>query len=232
MTRTAHARLAGFTFLFYIAVGVAALMLSNAATTGDDITARFARIAQHTTELRVTVLLNLLCVLSALVLGMTLYAITRDENHELALLGFACRVGEGVVGSFPLTTLGLVWLSTSSGPGAPDAATAAGIGAFLMKVEVWQTTTAATLFAAGSTVFCYLLLRGRLIPIALAWLGVVASIVLLAGLPLQLAGFLRGPATVVMWLPMLAFEVPAGVWLLVKGVAAPARGRARDSDAA
>jgi hypothetical protein len=26
-----------------------------------------------------------------------------------------------------------------------------------------------------------------------------------------------------MWLPMLAFEVPLGLWLIIKGVAMPAR---------
>jgi len=56
---------------------------------------------------------------------------------------------------------------------------------------------------------------------------------LLVALPLQLAGFLRGAVAMSVWLPMLAFEIPAGVWLLVKGVAAPpARRRARGSDAA
>ena len=40
-------------------------------------------------------------------------------------------------------------------------------------------------------------------------------------LPLQLAGWLRGPITSLMWLPMAAFEVPLGLWLLVRGVAPP-----------
>ena len=82
----------------------------------------------------------------------------------------------------------------------------------------WPLT--ATFFAVGSTAFAYLLLRGRMIPVPLAWLGVVASAVLVVGLPLQLAGWVHGPITSVMWLPMLAFEVPLGLWLLTKGVAA------------
>jgi len=61
-----------------------------------------------------------------------------------------------------------------------------------------------------------------MIPAPLAWLGVAASVLLVVGLPLQLAGFLGGPVTSFIWLPMLAFEVPLALWLLVKG-AAPAR---------
>ena len=81
---------------------------------------------------------------------------------------------------------------------------------------------AATLFAVGSTLFSWLLLRGRMISAVLAWLGVVASVLLVALLPLQLVGALTGPVTQFMWLPMAAFEIPLGLWLLIKGVAAPA----------
>ncbi len=60
-----------------------------------------------------------------------------------------------------------------------------------------------------------------MIPIPLAWLGVVASVLLVVGFFLQLAESLRGPVTSLVWLPMLAFEVPLALWLIVKGVAAP-----------
>ena len=62
-----------------------------------------------------------------------------------------------------------------------------------------------------------------MIPIPLAWVGLVASVLLVIGLPLQAAGFLSGPITMMMWLPMLTFEVPLGLWLIIKGVATPAR---------
>jgi hypothetical protein len=54
-----------------------------------------------------------------------------------------------------------------------------------------------------------------------AWLGVVASVLLVVALFLQLAGFLHGPVTSVMWLPMAAFDVPLGLLLLIKGIAPP-----------
>jgi hypothetical protein len=81
----------------------------------------------------------------------------------------------------------------------------------------------ATFFAMASTVFCYLLLRGRLVPPPLAWLGILASVLLVVGLPLQYAGYIKGPASWYIWMPMLAFEVPLGFWLLAKGVAIPTR---------
>ena len=82
----------------------------------------------------------------------------------------------------------------------------------------------APFFAVGSTLFCWLLLRGRMVPVPLAWFGVVASVLVVVGYPLQLAGFLRGPITsfMGMWLPMAVFEVTLALWLLIKGVAMPA----------
>jgi hypothetical protein len=41
-------------------------------------------------------------------------------------------------------------------------------------------------------------------------------------LPPQLAGFIKGPVTWFMWMPMLVFEVTLALWFLIKGVAAQA----------
>jgi len=223
MTRTTNARIAGFTFLFYIAVGITSAVLMGRASGGDGVEAKLGSIAQHATNVRITVLLDILQCFSALVLAVTLYAITREQDPDLAMLGLTCRVGEGVIAGTGIpATLGLLWLATATGADAPNAEGAQALGAFLLKGNVALT---ATFFAVGSTLFSWLLLRGRMIPIPLAWLGVVASVLLVVGLPLTAAGFLRGPITGFMWIPMAAFEIPLALWLLIKGVAMPARMR-------
>jgi hypothetical protein len=81
----------------------------------------------------------------------------------------------------------------------------------------------AIFFAVGSLIFSYLLLRGRMVPVSIAWLGVFASGLLAVTLPLQLAGFSTGPLTgYSQWLPALVFQVVLALWLLIKGVATPA----------
>jgi hypothetical protein len=222
MTRRTNARIAGFTYLLYIAVAFPSMVLFDKATRGDNITSQLATIAQHSTSLRATILLGVVSCFCALVLAVTLYGITRDEDRELAMLAFACRVGEGLVAAVPFTTLGLLWLATSTGPAAPDVPSANALAAYLLKVGTWETTTAALLFAVGSTLFSYLLLRGRMIPVALAWLGVVGSALAVAILPLQLAGLITGPITQLVWIPVALFEITLAFWLIVKGVAVPA----------
>ncbi len=171
MTRTTNARVAGATFLVYIAAGVTTM---SGAAHG----------ILHTG-------LSFAECFSALVLAVTLYAITRDVDPDLALLGMTCRVGEGILG-------------------------AAGMAIGTGKMQV-----GATFFAAGSTLFCWLLLRGRIIPAPLAWIGLLASLLLVVALPVQLAGELPRSLAMTIWLPMLAFEVPLALWFLIKGIRSP-----------
>ncbi len=160
-----YARVAGFTFLFYIAAGIASLILAR--------------------QPHVTDVLSIFTSLSALVLGVTLYAITREQDPTLAMLAMVCRVVEAIPGD------------------------------------------SAIFFAVGSLLFAWLFLRGRMIPVVLAWLGVLASVLLVVILPLQLAGLFGGATTWsssvtwLVWLPMLVFEVTLALWLIIKGVAQP-----------
>lgn len=225
MTRATNARVAGFTFLIYIAVGITSMALTARATHGSGVAAQLGAIAQHATDVRVTILLTLVMNLSALVLAVTLYAITRDQDRDLALLGMTCRVAEGIAGMDVSGTLGLLWLATGTDAPALAGSGGSALGAFFL--EMGQTMGAsATFFALGSTIFSWLLLRGRMIPLPLAWLGVIASVLLVVCCPLVLAGLLRGPVTTYMWLPMLLFEVVLALWLILKG-AAPVGGTVR-----
>ena len=166
MTLRTNARVAGFTFWIYFAAGIASMLLAGSAPA--------------------IALLALVSSFSALVLAVTLYAITREQDRDLAMLGMMCRVVEAAPG----------------------------------HGEIY--------FAVGSTIFSWLLLRGRMIPVALASLGVIASALLVVLLPLQIAGFFGGPrnwsspVTWAVWLPLLVFELTFAVWLILKGVAAPA----------
>ena len=223
MTRTTNARLAGFMFLFYIAIGIASMVLFGRATNAQGIAAKLAGIAEHASAVRVAAVLNLITGFAALVLAVTLYAITRDQDPDLAMLGLTCRVAEGVIGGIAIQrSLGLLWLATAAGSNGAGTDTAHGLGAFLME-QRWSFVIGAMFFAVGSTLFCWLLLRGRMIPIALAWLGVLASVLLVVLLPLQIMDVLPGSVIQFMWLPMAAFEIPLGLWLLIKGAAVPAR---------
>lgn len=215
MTRTTNARIAGVAFLLYIAAAFPAMVISSRATAGSDIATRLATMAQHAFDVRLAAVLSLIGCFCALVLGVTLYAITRVQDRDLAMIGLACRVAEGVTGGTGLAAT-LALLSSVNAAGSEA------LGAFVFADTVF---VAATFFAVGSTIFSWLLLRGRMVPVWLAGLGVVASAVVALGLPLQLMELLPGLVTQLMWLPVAVFELVLAAWLIVKG-AAPSKAAA------
>ncbi|MDB5285669.1 MAG: hypothetical protein JWR05_618 [Mucilaginibacter sp.] len=217
-SRQFYAKVAGFTILFYIAVGLTSVTLYSRATGAEGTNAILADIASHATAVGMTVILELLECFSALVLAVTLYRLTRDESQELAMLGMVCRVCESVLAAIGIrTTLALLWLATGGHAAAANGA----LGAFLL-MPIPTAMIGSPFFALGSMIFSYLMLRSHIVPVPLAGLGVVASALLVAGVPLQLAGFLKAPVTMWIWIPMFAFQFLLGLWLLIKGVATPA----------
>lgn len=216
MTRTTNARIAGVSYLVYIVAGLSAMAIFGRAARGDTVGAVLASVAQHPTQIGIAYLLSAVMAFSAIALGITHLALTRDEDADLAMFGMVCRVAEGVVGAAIPTGLVLLWLATTADL---DTGVAHGVARFIRRLDSFGTLVSASFFAWGSTAFTWLFLRGRLIPAPMAWLGVAASLLLVAGLPLQLAGFLRGAITNLMWIPMAAFEIPLGIWLIARGVA-------------
>src|SRR5436190_14313685 len=220
MTRTTNARLAGIAYLVYIAAAFPAMVISNRATAGDTIAVRLANMAQHAFDVRLAAVLSLVGCFCALVLAVTLYAITRVQDRDLAMLGLTCRVAEGVTGGTGLAaTLALLSIVTATGASnAPDVPATQTLAAFLFADTVF---IAATFFAVGSTIFSWLLLRGRMVPAWLAGLGVAGSALAAVAMVLEALHVLSSSIAQLTWAPVAVFEVVVAVWFIVKGVRDP-----------
>ena len=220
MTRTTNARLAGIAYLMYIAAAFPAMVISNRATAGDTIAARLANMAQHAFDVRLAAVLSLVGCFCALVLAVTLYAITRVQDRDLAMLGLTCRLAEGVTGGTGLAaTLALLSIVTATGASnAPDLSATQTLAAFLFADTVF---VAATFFAVGSTIFSWLLLRGRMVPAWLAGLGVTGSALAAVAMVLEALHVLSSSIAQLTWAPVAVFEVVVAVWFIVKGVRDP-----------
>ena len=174
MTRATNARIAGFTFLAYIAAGITSLILFRRAAGSEGVAEKLAGLAAHASDAGILVILGLVQCFSALVLGVTLYAITRDEDPDLAILGLVCRVGEGVTRRplHPGHAHAVLARHAHAERTRRISPAAHALAQYLLRDDAALT---ATFFAVGSTAFTYLLLRGRMIPAPLAVLGFVAS---------------------------------------------------------
>jgi hypothetical protein len=115
VTRRTSAKVAGAAYLVYTVVGFGTEVLMHQARGIEADPARLARMAEYVRDLRLAIVCTLLECLSALVLAVSLYGITRDEDQELALMGMSCRVVEGVLGTFIIRSYsGMLWLATSA----------------------------------------------------------------------------------------------------------------------
>ena len=225
MTRSTNARVAGVAYLLYIAVAFPSMLLSGRATAGDTTAAKLATLARHAGDMRLAAVLGLIGCLCALVLAVTLYAVTRDEDRDVAMLGLTCRVAEGITGAVGIPgSLALLSLAASGSANGPAADATQAVGALVLRQS---SAVGAWFFAVGSTAFSWLLLRGRMIPVPLAWLGVIASVLLVIALPLQMGALMPARLMQLVWLPMAAFEIPVAGWFIVKGVRPALDGRPR-----
>lgn len=221
MTHGAWSRVAGVMFLLYIATGLTTMVLFRRASGGaEGAAATLASLAEHASTVRLTAVLTLMTFSIAVTLAVALYALTREVDHDVAMLALCCRVGEGVLAAAgAVRTLSLLSVAAASVDAtAPDQVAVQALGALLLDQGGIGVPVTATLFALGSTLYCWLFLRARSIPIWLAWLGVVASLLLVIELPLQLAGVVYGLVTYLVWIPMAVFELVFAVWLIGKGV--------------
>ena len=145
--------------------------------------------------------------------------LTRGYDRDLAMLGLVCRTAEGIIGATLLPVSLAFGAAAAVGVSASPVATS-DLASLLVSVRDWNTVVSALFFAVGSTAFTWVMLRGRMIPVGLAWLGVVASALMVVALTLQLAGIVQGRVVAITSLPIVFFELPLGVWLIVKGVSA------------
>lgn len=220
MTNTSHARVAGGVLLLYIVTGIAALAIVAPISGATAIADKLTLIAADPWRVRIAIVLAPLMSVYALVLGVTFRALTRDHDPDLAMLGFAFRSAEGVIGlTLTVATVTLLWLATADTAASLDPAARDAVGSLLVRVDRANPFLSAFAFSMGSLCFSVVFARARSIPTLMARLGVAASAILVVILPLQLAGLPVGGAIVAngAWLPMLVFELALALRLLAKG---------------
>ncbi|ABP52976.1 DUF4386 domain-containing protein [Salinispora tropica] len=213
MSERFAARLAGALFLLVIAV----VLASSAAAGGDagGIAQRLASIAEDPSGLRLSIVLLTVAGIATLGLGAMLHAITRRQDPSLAAFALACRAVES--GLYAVQILGAMLLLSLSRQNTDRVRE---LGAATVDVAAWSNNVGACFFAVGSAVFAYILLRSRAVPRPLAILGLLASLLLAVSIPFQSAAgaVTTEGAGILLWLPMFAFELTAGGWLLIKGL--------------
>ena len=217
------ARVAGFTFLFAIAIVIISnysvsfrfIIPDNAVDTAQNIMA-------HETLFRINIVCNLIYLVTLIVMFTSLYVILKPVNKNFALAAAFFRLLYALMWGFmALNTLGALRLL--------------GDASYLPVFEADQLQTLSRLHLSSSwdayyvglpfwglaSVVCsYLWLRSRYIPRALAVFGIISSVwcVICAFIFIIFPNF---GEIVNLWffdMPLVIFEIALGFWLLFKGL--------------
>ena len=218
-----------------MALGIAGYAVRMSLGVPGDSVATARNIAAAERLYRLSVVGDLLGVVTVLVVSWALYVLLRRAQSELALLGLLLRLVENAIlavaaivllGSLPATAPADYLASFQAEQAFALARLARGTYASAFNVGF-------VFLGAGSAVFAFAMLRASLIPRWMASGGIVASLLLAAGAATSLVVPGLARSTQLLTFPlMFVWEVGLGLWLLVRGVpslAAPANvGAARD----
>ena len=219
-TQMAYARLAGFLYLFIIAVFV----LGDSITDRIEVPGNFAETARRimASEMlyRVGLSMSLILAMSIVLLTIGLYVVLKPVNSNLALLGLAFRFVEAICHGVE-TAIGFVILHLYIGADLKDGLDAKQLSALvnLYSAEYLLVFHVGLIFfCVGSFLFYFLFFKSNYIPRILSGLGLVACVLVCMLGVLNLIA----PQYVAMLLPlrlsMALAQVSVGLWLLIKGV--------------
>ena len=180
-----------------ITAGVLFLTATATFLLGDSlILGYFSAPTAGTSSLTLGVALQAVCALAGAGIGLVLLGVLSRHNKGLARAYLALRSLEAVA----ILAIGAYILATTS----PVAR---------YEIMIYGFTGTAGL------ILSYLLLRGRLVPAWLAWLGLVGYVAILLAIPstlLDIASLDSGPG-VVLYLPGALFEFLLPVLLIARG---------------
>lgn len=216
-------RLLGAAFLVVVATSLASGVLILSAVGTGSMSDMLVSISSSETLLRLGVVAGLATSLGIVVLAVLLYVVLGGQGRVIALVALGWWLAEAIVlavariGDAALLPLSLEFVKA----GAPADSHYQTIGAFLYHGLDQQlgSTTHLLFYCAGGLVWYYLFFRSRYIPRAISLFGLVAVAVGSAGIVAELLGY---DVPILVFLPILPFELTIGAWLLLRGTATSA----------
>jgi hypothetical protein len=212
----------GAMFLFVILTSFASgVLIASAAGTGS-MSDVLAGVAGSPAVVRLGVLLGFGTSLAIVVLAVLLFVVLRGQAQVIALVALGWWLAEAIVlavaraGDAALIALGQSFVAA----GSPADSHYQALASFLYTgLDKGLGSTLHMLFyCAGGLIWYGLFLRSGYLPRAIPVFGLLAVALGLAGIMAEILG---AQVPMVVYLPLLPFELVIGTWLLTKGIRNP-----------
>ena len=173
-------------------------------------------------NVRLGAFLEVLIAIAIIGTAVTLFPLLKRQDEGFALGYVAARIFESTM--IVVSIIGLLSVVTLrqefAGVAGAEAASLVEVGRSLVAIHDWTLLLGPGLMPGLNDIMLgYLLYASRLVPRALALLGIVAGPVHFASFVAVLLGVIEAGSV---WqgiasIPVAAFEVILGIWLIVKG---------------
>jgi hypothetical protein len=173
-------------------------------------------------NVRLGAFLEVLIAIAIIGTAVTLFPLLKRQHESFALGYVAARIFEstmivvGIIGLLSVVTL----RQEFAGVAGAEAASLVEDGRSLVAIHDWTFLLGPGLMPGLNDIMLgYLLYASRLVPRALALLGIVAGPVHFASFVAVLLGVIEAGSVgqVIASIPVAAFEVILGIWLIVRG---------------
>jgi Domain of unknown function (DUF4386) len=223
---TFYARVAGVIYLTAMALSMfTQVYVPGRIVVPGDVAATAHNLVALEGLFRAGIVVDIVIFVSDVVIAWAFYELLRSVDEALARLGAFMRVADAAIMA-TVTLGGLLSVRLVSGAdylqGIP-VEQLQGLARLILSMRGTGLYIGFVFLGTGSTLFAYLLFESRYVPRLLAGWGIFASALLVLGsLATLLNAWFAAHASMVAMAPMFFYEVPLGLWFLLKGVRAPA----------
>ena len=213
-------QLCGFLYLFILFTSALSKGLAGAPLDSEAVSGTLGAVAKGSKRFQFSIVLDLASHASIVALAGALSLAFSPYNRSLALLGSLWRVAEGTilalneVNSVVLLAIARRYASATG----TEAVTLETLGRARIVADDWGFKTGLALLALGSLLYGILFVTSGAVPPLLAWWGLVAGFLAVAGTWSAL--FIADVPMVlrmVSFVPIILFELVFGIWLLFWG---------------
>jgi len=214
-------RLLGFMFILVIITNILSstqLGSLNITIVGppDNISEIMMNISNNPSAMQMSIIGFLIEACEIALLSVLLYTILKKQNNVIARWGFGLWIGEAIfvavkqLGSFALLYVSQEFVKA----GAPVSSHFQTLGGLFYELMQFIYDGQMVFYTVGGILFYYLFLKSKSIPVAISIFGILAASLGFVGEMLAILGY---NIPLIVFLPILPFELAIGIWLMIKG---------------
>ena len=220
MKQNTYARVAGFTYIIVILLGVFSVnFIESNLIVPDNNAATYNNISGNETLFRISLICETLMYLLVILLSLSLYVVLKTVDKNLALLALLWRVAEAIIGTATIVVSSLIPLVLINTENVLPIEQVQALLTLFLDIRISGLDIVLMFIGVGGTIFCYLFYKSNYVPKFLAGWGIFTylTMLLLSFISLLLPNF---PQTykMIFYMPGGLFELIFGFWLLFKGV--------------